>query len=48
MMPLRNHPVNEDEADRHQRTRRVPVLIAIAVAIAVVLALSYLRGAGIR
>jgi hypothetical protein len=44
---LRDHPANEDEADRHTRPRRVPPVLAIAVAVLIVAALAYLRARGI-
>jgi hypothetical protein len=42
------HPVNQDEADRPQRGRRVPALVALAVAAAVIAALAYLHARGIN
>jgi hypothetical protein len=41
------HPVNEDEADRHQRARHVPALVVVVVALVVVAALAYLHARGI-
>jgi hypothetical protein len=43
----RVHPVNEDEADRHQRARHVPALVAVAVALLVVAVLAYLHARGV-
>jgi hypothetical protein len=38
----REHRANEDEADRHARTRHVPAWVAIVVAILILVALAYL------
>jgi hypothetical protein len=43
---LRDHPANEDEADRHERHRRVPTAVAIAAAVLVVGALAFLSVSG--
>ncbi|MGA8533121.1 MAG: hypothetical protein WB615_03305 [Candidatus Tumulicola sp.] len=43
----RDHPANEDEADRHVRPRRVPILVAIAAATVAVAVLAYLHAAGV-
>jgi hypothetical protein len=44
---LRDHPANEDDADRHGRARRVPALVAIAVAIVAIAALAYMHVKGV-
>jgi hypothetical protein len=47
MRPLRDHRVNEDEADRHSRPRHVPTLAALAVAMAAIALLGYLHAKGV-
>jgi hypothetical protein len=44
----RDHPANEDEADRHVRPRRVPAAAAIGIAILAVAALAFLRAKGMN
>ncbi|MEO6835672.1 MAG: hypothetical protein ABI231_07195 [Candidatus Tumulicola sp.] len=44
---VRDHPANEDEADRHARSRRVPTIVTIAVAALTVVGLAYLRAKGV-